>query len=137
MAAELGAVPHADGGAAVSAAVRAFAFEKRFSGRTHVGVVTHFEGWDVSRAGAFVHAALLGLGLAVESVTDEEQGLPVFHAAAPVAVGEGMELWIVVSEKPQVGCTLEIRLFHALEDAAPADEYLAGIAGRLAQPRRA
>ncbi len=111
---------------------RAFAFEKRFSGRTHVGAVTHLEGWDVPRAGALVRTALESLGLGVESVADEQDGLPVFHAAAPVAVGQGMELWIVVSEKPQVGCTLEMRVFHVLEDAALADEYLAGVAGRLA-----
>lgn len=116
---------------------KAFAFEKRFSGRVHVGAVTHFDGWDVARAGALVEQTLRALGLAAETVTEEEAGLPVFHAAAPVAVGEGMELWIVVGEKPQVGCTLEMRVFHALDDAALADEYLAGLAGRLALPRGA
>lgn len=121
----------------MSAAVRggAFAFEKRFSGRIHVGAVTHFEGWDVARAAALVEATLRELGLRAETVMDEDQGLPVFHAAAPVAGGEGMEVWIVVEEKPQVGCTLQMRVFHVLEDAALADEYLAGLAGRLAQPR--
>jgi len=135
VAAELGAVPDVDRGAPVTAAVRAFAFEKRFSGRTHVGVVSHLEGWDVPRSSALVLTALQGLGLAVESVADEQDGLPVFHAAAPVTVGEGMELWIVVTEKPRVGCQLELRLFHVLEEAALADEYLARLAGQLAQPR--
>lgn len=115
----------------------AFAFEKRFSGRVHVGAVTHFDGWDVARAGALVEKTLQELGLAAETALDDDQGKPVFHAAAPVAVGEGMELWIVVGEKPQVGCTLELRVFHVLEDAALADEYLAGLAGRLALPRGA
>jgi hypothetical protein len=35
-----------------------------------------------------------------------------------------MELWLSVSEKQGVGCKLELRLFHALEDSASADEYL-------------
>jgi hypothetical protein len=114
---------------------KAFAFEKRFSGRVHVGAVTHFDGWDVPRAGALVATTLRALGLAAETVMDVEEGLPVFHAAAPLAVGDGMELWVVLNEKPQVGCILQMRVFHALEDAALADEYLAGLASRLALPR--
>lgn len=111
------------------------ALEQRFSARPHVGVVTHFEGWDVSRTGAFARAVLEASGLHVEDAIEDVRGQPVFNAVAPVPSGDGMELWLIASEKASVGCKLEIRLFHVMEDAALADEYLAGLAGRLEQPR--
>lgn len=111
------------------------ALQQRFSARPHVGVVTHFEGWDVARTGAFACRALEAAGLTVEHAIEEVEGRPLFNAAAPVGAGDGMELWLVASEKAAVGSTLEIRLFHAMEDAALADEYLAGLSGKLVQPR--
>src|SRR6266851_460280 len=59
------------------------------------------------------------------STIEEANGAPVFNAVASVAVGEGMELWIAASEKQGVGCKLELRVFHAIEESAEADEYLA------------
>lgn len=108
--------------------------EQRFSARPHVGVVTHFEGWDVARTGAFACRALEASGLTVEYAIEEIEGHPVFNAVAPVAAGDGMELWLVASEKLSVGSKLEIRLFHVMEDAALADEYLGGLSSRLVQP---
>ena len=109
--------------------------EQRFSARPHVGVVTHFEGWDVPRTGAFARAALEAAGLHVEDAIEEIRGEMVFNAVAPVPAGDGMELWLIASEKASVGSKLEIRLFHVMEDAALADEYLAGLSGSLEQPR--
>lgn len=106
--------------------------ERRFSARPHVGVVTHFEGWDVPRTAAHAREVLAALGLEARDAVEEVQGQPVFNAAADVPEGDGMELWLVATEKPMVGSKLEIRLFHAWEDAALADEYLAGFSSRLA-----
>jgi hypothetical protein len=119
----------------VTGAPLADALEQRFSARPHVGVATHFEGWDVPRTAAHVRAALEAAGLRVEDAIENIQGQPVYNAVALVAGGEGMELWLIVSEKASVGCKLETRIFHVMEDAALADEYLAGLAGRLEQPR--
>jgi hypothetical protein len=64
-------------------------------------------------------------GLSHREALEEANGAPVFNAVASVAIGEGMELWIAASEKQGVGCKLELRLFHAIEESAEADEYLA------------
>ncbi len=109
--------------------------QQRFAGRPHVGVVTHFEGWDVPRTGAFACRVLADAGLAVEHAVEEAASRPVFNAVAQVAAGDGMELWLVAGEKPAVGSTLEVRLYHVMDDAALADEFLAELSGRLAQPR--
>ncbi len=135
MAADLGPLPLADGGAAVSGATLAESLEARFSAAPHVGVVTHFEGWDVPRTAAFALAALEAAGLVAEHAIEAVAGESVFNAAAPVAAGEGLQLWLVASPRPSVGTKLEVRVFHVMEDAAVADEYLAGFAGRLVQPR--
>ncbi len=101
------------------------ATEERLSGRPHVGVVMHFEGLDVPAIAARMRRVLEQNGLSHEDAIEEANGSPVFSAVAPVAAGEGMELWMIASEKQGVGCKLELRLFHAIEESAQADEYLA------------
>jgi hypothetical protein len=98
--------------------------EARLRGRPHVGAVMHFEGVDVPDLAARLRLLLDDNGLAHEDALEEPNGAPVFNAVAPVTVGEGMELWLSASEKQGVGCKLELRLFHAIEDSAQADEYL-------------
>lgn len=99
--------------------------EAGMRGQPHVGAVVHFEGIDVAGLGARLRHLLDDSGLKHEAVFEEANGTPVFNAVAPVAIGEGMRLWLCASEKPGVGCKLELRLFHALKDSAHADEYLA------------
>lgn len=130
--------------------------ERRFAARPHVGVVTHFEGAGVPAVIARVRSVMEELGLrfhgAVEQVperpafgarpaartlpsqpeTAHVRQRPVFNALAYVPVGQGMELWLAASEQPALGCKLEMRLYHVVEESAEADEYLAAFAARLA-----
>ena len=99
--------------------------EEWLRGRPHVGVVMHFEGLEVPTLAARLQKLLDDQGLSHREALEEANGAPVFNAVASVAVGEGMELWIAASEKQGVGCKLELRLFHAIEESAEADEYLA------------
>lgn len=113
----------------------AAALEKRFSGRPHVGVVTHFEGLDVRAAAARVRGVMERMGLRSVGAIETAQDRRVFSVIAPVPVGDQMELWIIASEQPDVGVKLEARVFHRLEESAVADEYLATFAAELtAQP---
>lgn len=109
----------------------ASAMERRFSARPHVGVVTHLEGLDPPAVVARVRVVLEDVGLHAEETVEEVRGQRLFNLAAPVPVGEGMELWLVVNEQPGVGCKVEIRLYHVIEESALADEYLASLAQRL------
>jgi hypothetical protein len=99
--------------------------EARLRGRPHVGAVMHFEGAGVSELAALLRHVLDNDRLSHEDAVEEANGAPVFNAVVPIAAGEGMELWLSASEKQGVGCKLELRLFHAIEDSAQADEYLA------------
>ena len=105
--------------------------EARLRGQPHVGAVMHFEGADVAGLAARLRHLLHASGLGHEEAVEEANGAPVFNAVAAVAVGEGMRLWLCASEKPGVGCKLELRLFHVLEDSAQADEYLAHFRERV------
>ena len=125
----MGALPRAhDGAADVSFAG---GIEARMRGRPHVGVVVHFEGVDVPALAARLRGLLDEDGLHHEDAVEDVNGAPVFNAVAPVAAGDGMELWLSASEKQGVGCKLEMRVFHSLEDSARADEYLARFSGRV------
>ena len=99
--------------------------EEWLRGRPHVGVVMHFEGLEVPALAARLKQLLDDQGLSHREALEQADGAPVFNAVASVAIGEGMELWIAASEKQNVGCKLELRLFHAIEESAEADEYLA------------
>ncbi len=105
--------------------------EARLRGQPHVGAVVHFEGVDVAGLGARLCGFLDDSGLGRQAAYEEADGAPVFNAIIPIAAGEGMELWLSASEKPGVGCKLELRLFHVLEDSAQADEYLARFRERV------
>jgi len=105
--------------------------EARLRGRPHVGAVTHFEGVSVPELAMRLRQFLDDSGLRHEDAFDEANHAPVFNAVASVASGEGMELWLSVSEKQGVGCKLELRLFHTIEDSAQADEYLARFRARV------
>jgi len=105
--------------------------EARLRGRPHVGVVVHFEGVDVPALAARLRGLLDEDGLHHEDAVEDVNGAPVFNAVAPVAAGDGMELWLSASEKQGVGCKLEMRVFHSIEDSARADEYLARFSGRV------
>jgi hypothetical protein len=105
--------------------------EEWLRGRPHVGVVMHFEGLEVPALAARLQRLLDDQGLSHREALEEANGAPVFNAVASVAVGEGMELWIAASEKQGVGCKLELRLFHAIEESAEADEYLARFSERV------
>lgn len=100
-------------------------------GRPHVGVVVHFEGMDVPALAARLRGLLDDNGLPHQEAVEETKGAPVFNAVAPVAAGDGMELWLSASEKQGVGCKLEMRVFHSIEDSARADEYLARFSERV------
>ncbi len=99
--------------------------EARLRGRPHVGAVMHFEGASMPDLAVRLRQVLDDDGLRHQEAVEEANGAPIFNAVAPVAAGDGMELWLSASEKPGVGCKLELRLFHTIEDAAQADEYLA------------
>jgi hypothetical protein len=105
--------------------------EARMRGRPHVGVVMHFEGVDVPALAARLREILADHGLHHEDAVEETNGAAVFNAAAPVPAGDGMELWLSASEKQDVGCKLEMRVFHSIEDSARADEYLARFSERV------
>jgi len=109
----------------------ASATEERLRGRPHVGVVMHFEGLDVPALASRLRGLLDENGLRREDALEEANGSPVYSAVAPVADGEGMELWMIATEKQGVGCKLELRLFHAIEESAQADEYLARFSARV------
>lgn len=115
----------------MSAETFARAIEQTFAGRPHVGVVRHFEGLDLPAAAARMRNALERLGLRYQDAVEDAEGRRVFNALAPVPAGGGMELWVAAGERQGIGCQVEIRLFHSLEESAQADEYLAEIARRL------
>lgn len=117
----------------MTAGTLAAELERRFSARPHVGAVTHFEGWDLARTAERAREVLNALGLEARSALEEVAGEPVFSAAAPVPEprGQSLELWLIGTLKPRVGAKLEMRVFHALEDAALADEYLVGVVSRM------
>lgn len=98
----------------------------------------HFEGWDAQRTGDHALATLAGHApdCTIETTVAASPGAPAWHAVASVSRGAGLELWLVAGERPPIGSTLEIRAYHAIDDAALADEYLTIIAGRLQQPGR-
>jgi hypothetical protein len=98
--------------------------EARLRWRPHVGAVMHFEGTGVPELAARLRRVLDDHRLRHEDAFEEASGAPVFNAVVPIAAGEGMELWLSASEKQGVGSKLELRLFHAIEDSALADEYL-------------
>lgn len=105
--------------------------EARLRGRPHVGAVVHFEGTGVLALSARLRRLLDAEGLTREDAFEEAGGAPVFNAVAPIDAGGGLELWLSASEKPGVGCKLEMRVFHAIEDSARADEYLAAFRERM------
>jgi hypothetical protein len=105
--------------------------EARMRGRPHVGVVMHFEGMDVPALAARLRGLLDAGGLHHEDAVEETNGAPVFNAVAPIAAGDGLELWLSASEKQGVGCKLEMRVYHSIEDSARADEYLACFSDRV------
>lgn len=105
--------------------------ESMLHGRPHVGAVLHFEGVAVPELAVRLRRVLDGNGLVHEDALEEANGTPVFNVLVPIAVGKGMELWLSASEKQDVGCKLELRLFHAIEDSAQADEYLADFRDRV------
>ena len=109
----------------------------RFGGRPHVGVVTHFDALDVEEMVARLRAVAGACGISLEGMVEEVEGRRLFSAAAPVPGGDGFEIWIVATEQPAVGCKVETRVFHAVEQSAHADEYLAAFAQRLAGARPA
>lgn len=114
-------------------------FDKRFGGRPHVGAVMHFEGWTARRAQDLAARELASLGALVETADDPPDASELHAAATRVAEGAGgtaLELWLVASAKPDAGAKLELRVFHALEDAALADEWLAAFTARLERARR-
>lgn len=96
--------------------------------RPHVGVVTHKEGLGVPAAGARLGALLVERGLSHEDAVEDIAGLPVYNALAVVPAGTGMTMWLIASEVRDVGCKVEMRIFHKLDEGAPADEYLAEFA---------
>jgi hypothetical protein len=115
----------------VTAVSLARALERRFGGRPHVGVVTHFEGLDAAATAARLEAAARAAGLALEGAMEAVAGRRVFNATAAVPARDGLELWLSAREQPAVGCTVEARVYHALEQSALADEYLAAFSRRL------
>jgi hypothetical protein len=116
----------------VKARTHAHRLKTRFGGRPHVGVVTHFDGLDVPAAVARIRAVAAALDLPLQGAVEEIEGRRVFSAAAPVRRAGGLEVWLVASEQPAVGCTVEARVFHPIEQSAEADEYLAELSRRLA-----
>jgi hypothetical protein len=112
----------------------ASAAERRFAARPHVGAVTHFEGLDVPDTAQRVRALLDELGLAPEVALEQAHDRQLFTAVAALPGGDGMELWLVVTPQPAVGCKVEMRVYHADQDSASADEYLASLARRLVGP---
>ncbi len=93
--------------------------------RPHVGVVTHFDGLDLAGATARLGRLLDGRGLGHDGTVEGR----TWSFVTPVA--EDMELWVIATERPDVGCKVELRLFHALDESARADEWLAGLSGEL------
>jgi hypothetical protein len=74
---------------------------------------------------------LADAGLRADETTETVRGQQLTSLTAAVAEGEGMELWVVVSEQPAVGTKVELRLYHIVEESALADEYLASLSARL------
>lgn len=115
----------------MSAESFARAIEQTFAGRPHVGAVTHFEGLDLPAVAARVRGALERLHLRYQDAVEDADGRRVYNALALVPAGGGMELWVAAGERQGVGCQIEVRLFHSLEESAQADEYLAELVSRL------
>jgi len=108
------------------------AVEFRFISSPHVGVVRHFEGLDLPGFVRTFARLMDDLGLRPERAVEDVKGKEVFNAVAKILVGEGMDLWIWAAEEQAVGVKVEMRLFHALEESAQADEHLAKFAQVLA-----
>ncbi len=109
----------------------ASAMERRFAARPHVGTVTHVEGREPGAVVARLVGALEALGLPAEEAVEDVRGQRLYSVVAGVPLGEGMELWLVVSEVAEVGCKVETRLYHVTEESALADEYLASLSPTL------
>ncbi len=91
----------------------------------------HFDGAGVPELAERLRRDLDDAGLRRVDAIEEANGTTVFNAVAAIAAGEGMELWLSASEQQGVGCKVEFRLFHALEDSAEADEYLSRFRERV------
>ena len=104
-----------------------------FFAKPHVGLVRHVEGVNIEEAKKRISKILKDLQInqykIVEEVDESEKRVDV--VAFFKYKGSELKLWMTVTEKSDVGCVIEIKIYHKMEESAEADEYLSIFSGKM------
>lgn len=96
--------------------------KKRFFAKPHVGVVKHFEGSTLREIQEAFTEILSSKNVFYEFAIEDTNGKHILNYVA--RLDHGLHLWMYAEELPDVGCIVEMKVFHALEESAAADEHL-------------
>lgn len=98
-----------------------------FFAKPHVGLVKHIEGITLDEAKERIRGVLEDLQTGEYKVI-EEAGEEVDKRADVIAYlvykNSKLKLWITITERGDVGCVIEARVYHEMDESAEADEYL-------------
>ncbi|MCS7118170.1 MAG: hypothetical protein NZ957_05250 [Thaumarchaeota archaeon] len=98
---------------------------RTFFAKPHVASVRHFEGLtivDVRDAlSKFMNTQEIRCELAIE----EYEGREVLNALVPLE--EGITCWVRAEDLKELGCLVEVKIYHELEMSALADERLTNL----------
>ena len=96
-----------------------------FFAKPHVGLVKHVEGVYVNEVreaiGRILEDTCVGGYRVIEERGSERR---VDVVASLTYRGSELRLWITITERSDVGCIIEIKVYHGMEESAEADEYL-------------
>ena len=97
-----------------------------FFAKPHVGLVKHVEGMYVDEVKETIGRILEDTHVDGYKVIEEEGSEKRVDVVASLTHrGSELRLWITITERSDVGCVIEIKVYHRMEESAEADEYLA------------
>ncbi|HIQ30056.1 MAG TPA: hypothetical protein EYH45_05775 [Candidatus Caldiarchaeum subterraneum] len=102
-----------------------------FFAKPHVGLVKHVEGVSSEEAKLRIIKVLERLRVGKYKVVEYEEPERTDIVAELVYNGSKLTIWFVLLERGDVGCVIEIRVYHKMEESAEADEYLSLLSSRL------
>jgi len=100
----------------------AFRTEVAFLGKDHVGSVRHFEGHDLNRFAECSRKIIARLGLKNKDSIESVSGKAIYTSVSQI--DDNTFLWVKGLEVKGVGVVADVKVIHATEDSARADELL-------------
>jgi len=94
-----------------------------FFAKPHVGLVKHIEGVDLEKVKEVLSNVLDIIQINWHKFV-EGTGGRIDLVGFIDYKGANLRLWITVIERSDVGCVIETRVYHVLEESAKADEFL-------------